>query len=255
MPEIWRSKLLSQFGEIHHGSAGRGFGMRRFSAISKEEANAMNESFVHRQVSSDCQAICVEQIHSEDVINLGAEELQHLKKERQTVCGVGDGLITNQSKAALLIRTADCVPLILYAPKSRVIGAAHAGWKGTSKKIVQELISLMKNEYNVDPSALFVAIGPAIGVCHYDVSQVKDNRAELFENLFDTDANVLVRDAHKVALDLKEANRQWCLQAGVPASHIEVSDVCTFEQSVDWPSYRKDGEGLNELISTFVVLV
>ena len=64
---------------------------------------------------------------------------------------------------AIGVRTADCVPVLLYDPVKRAVAAVHAGWKGTVLHISEGVIEAMKQEYGTDPSDLRAVIGPSIG--------------------------------------------------------------------------------------------
>ncbi|MBM3227312.1 polyphenol oxidase family protein [Candidatus Peribacteria bacterium] len=73
-----------------------------------------------------------------------------------------DGLITDQAHLTLMIRIADCQPLIVYAPDTNIIGVLHVGWKGLLCKAIEGFFEQMQNEMHVDPSTCFVGIGPCL---------------------------------------------------------------------------------------------
>ena len=64
---------------------------------------------------------------------------------------------------------ADCVPILYYDPRCKVIGIAHAGWKGTVLKVASAVIETMKSKYGTRPGDTLAAIGPSIGAHHYEV--------------------------------------------------------------------------------------
>ena len=73
-----------------------------------------------------------------------------------------DGFYTILKQGILLtLCFADCVPLFFIAPESRMIGIAHAGWKGTVGRIAKEMIQI-GNQKESDPKQILVAIGPSI---------------------------------------------------------------------------------------------
>ena len=80
-----------------------------------------------------------------------------------------DGLITDRPGVALGIRTADCVPLLFVDPIRRVIGVAHAGWRGTALGIAAKMVDLFENRFSSRAEELLIAVGPSIGVCCYQV--------------------------------------------------------------------------------------
>lgn len=80
-----------------------------------------------------------------------------------------DGLITDRPGVALGVRTADCVPLFFVDPVRRVIGAAHAGWRGTAEVIAAAMVETLAERFSSQREDLLVIIGPAIGRCCYQV--------------------------------------------------------------------------------------
>ena len=80
-----------------------------------------------------------------------------------------DGLITDRPGVALGIRTADCVPLLFVDRVRRVIGVAHAGWRGTALRIASKMVDLFEKRFSSRVEDILIAIGPAIGVCCYQV--------------------------------------------------------------------------------------
>ncbi len=195
--------------------------------------------------------VFVKQVHGNAIYKVSDEggEIGHGKSLPKA-----DAIMTNKLNIPVVIKTADCVPVLFYAPKERVVAAAHAGWKGTSKKIVQEVLQAMKKEYNVDSSGVFCAIGPSIcGDC-YDVSTTNDGRIELFDELFNKNPQVIRRSNNKIAIDLKEANKVLLQEMGVPDDQIEVSPICTFENPQVWPSYRRTPRDLEYQIWSYIML-
>lgn len=171
-----------------------------------------------------------------------------------------DASITNKAGLLLAIQTADCVPILLVDPRTRAVGAVHAGWRGTLARIVEKSIGRMQMEFGSKPEELLAAVGPAIGGCCYEVgtevaaafSGQFANAAEFFDELRTGDEpNPLqwlnmMPPGHqpppkKVLLDLRKANRAQLLNAGVAEKNIFVSDLCTGCQRDLLFSYRKEG--------------
>ena len=80
-----------------------------------------------------------------------------------------DGLITARPGVALAIRTADCVPLFFVDRVRRVIGVAHAGWRGTALGMASRMVGAFVERFSSRVADILVAIGPAIGPCCYQV--------------------------------------------------------------------------------------
>jgi len=149
----------------------------------------------------------------------------------------GDGILTNQPKITLLMRFADCVPVLLFDPVNRVVGIVHAGWKGTVNQIVRKAIYMMAKSFLSKPWDIIAAIGPSIGPDHYSVGS--DVIEELNESFGKNASQFLAQRNEKIYLDLWSANQYLLMDAGV--SKIEVVKICTCCNLDDWYSHRGEG--------------
>lgn len=150
-----------------------------------------------------------------------------------------DALITNRPDIALFVFTADCVPILLYDPAARCIGAVHAGWRGTANGILEKTVSMMSSQYGSKPSGLLAAIGPSIGRCCFEVDlSVYDALKKTYPEI----GSYADLKGDKYYPDLKELNRVMLERCGVPAEKISVSSECTkCDPSMFW-SHRRDGD-------------
>ena len=148
-----------------------------------------------------------------------------------------DGLVTQTPDLLLSVRTADCVPVLLYDPVARACGAVHAGWRGTVGNIVGNAVTELCRMGST-PENIYAAIGPCIGACCYQVGQeVFDAFAEAGEF-----SSCFVPDGEgKYLLDLTLANRIFLQNAGVLPSHIDSADVCTKCHGEHFFSHRRMG--------------
>ena len=144
-----------------------------------------------------------------------------------------DALITDQKGIILTILTADCVPILLYDTKKKVIAAIHAGWKGTQKHITAKTMHKMIEKYHCDPKDIIAGIAPAIGRCCYEVGK------EVAEHFFDTPKS-LTPKGDKYMLDLPYLNKQQLIDAGLQEANIEMSGICTACENEQFFSYRKE---------------
>jgi len=143
-----------------------------------------------------------------------------------------DGLVTSSPGAALVVRTADCVPVVLCDSTRPFLAALHAGWRGTLLGIVPEAIRLALGGGS-RPQDLHVLIGPRICQRHYEVSP--DLAAEFMR--LHGDLGGFLDGRH---LDLGLLNRLQAMALGVPATQVRELGPCTFETG--WlPSHRRDG--------------
>ena len=82
-----------------------------------------------------------------------------------------DAMVTNTPNICLTVLQADCVPLLFFDLKKKVIGVAHAGWKGTVRVVAQNTVKVLKEKFHCSPDDIFVGIGPSIGPCCYEIGQ------------------------------------------------------------------------------------
>ncbi|NJD59163.1 MAG: peptidoglycan editing factor PgeF [Anaerolineae bacterium] len=170
----------------------------------------------------------VYQVHSSEVVRatrpLNTGEV-HLR---------ADAMITNQPGVTLLMRFADCVPILFYDPKNRAVGLAHAGWIGTVNKIANKVIRKMEICFGSKTTDLLAAIGPSIGPDHY---QIQSDVAKKVVSSYKNDAaKVLINHDGKIYLDLWLANDISLREAGV--GKIEIAGLCTQCHMDDWYSHR-----------------
>jgi YfiH family protein len=147
-----------------------------------------------------------------------------------------DIILTDRPMITLYMRFADCVPVLLYDPVRAVVGMVHAGWLGTVRGAARAAIEAMIAGYGSQPGDILAAIGPSIGVDHYEVGADVLQRVDA---AFGAEGSQLVEvRAGKSYLDLWAANRMQLSQAGV--KQIEVAGVCTACHTDDWFSHRAE---------------
>jgi YfiH family protein len=180
------------------------------------------------------EVVWMEQVHGRGIKVLTPTELGALGGKRQ-IMGV-DGLITSLPQVFLLVRTADCVPLLIFDPISLAVGCAHAGWRGTAQDIQGGLIERFALDFGVPPKRLLVAIGPHIGKCCYEV---QGDVAKIFQEKGLSSSLETRND--RIFLDLGKASKTLLERTGVRPENIEDLDLCTRCLGVSFASYRRDG--------------
>jgi polyphenol oxidase len=177
------------------------------------------------------ELVTVHQVHSNRAMRVGAGDRgQHM--------GDLDGLLTDEPGVPLIMRFADCAPLLAYDPARHALGVAHAGWRGTLSKMGQQLVAAMVEQFGSRPADLLVGIGPSIGPCCYEVG---DEVVEATRAAFGSDADALLArtNGQRMHLDLWAANRLQLEQAGV--AQIETAGICTACHRERFFSHRGDG--------------
>ena len=138
-----------------------------------------------------------------------------------------DGLITDEPGVALVVFSADCLPILFYDPAKRVICAVHAGWRGTVAGIAARAVEKMAADYGCDRKNILAAIGPGISQCHFETHSEVPNavRAVLPGEAEDY---ILDHGNGKYHVDLKGVNAALLRRAGLPGENITIDPDCTF---------------------------
>ncbi len=170
--------------------------------------------------------VIMRQLHSDTIHRLDAAPAKRLE---------GDALLTNVPGLLLVIRTADCLPVLLYDPSGPAVAAVHCGWRGTEKRILEKAVKTMTDAYGSRPEEMMAALGPCIGAACYEVGvEVKKAfvKAGFPEGLFVERGKLpeiqIPNYQGKYLLDLRAANVWLLTQMGLRKAHIlNTGPVCT----------------------------
>ena len=223
---LYCSKNLNSFPELIHG-----FAPYLENVTNPLDLNSQNkEAFIilNKEIDiSDSQICLINQVHGNRVLVL--KDSTDLKKFRTQDY---DAIVTQEKKVLLGIRTADCIPLLFYDPKTTAIAAIHGGWRSTAQSIVVKTLNVMTENYGTLTKDVFVAIGP--GICQRCFEVGADVAVKFSSSFLKTRGN------DKYLLDLYAAHSSQLEEAGVPSTHIEVLNLCTFHNETQFFSYRRD---------------
>jgi YfiH family protein len=164
--------------------------------------------------------------------------------------GECDALATDRPDVALVVQTADCVPILLAGPRAAgapdgadgagVVGAAHAGWRGSAKNVAGEAVAAL-GRLGADPNSLSAWIGPSIGPCCYEVG------GEVAAQFAGDFARRGCGGGFR--LDLRAVNVAQLAAAGVPRESIAVHPACTRCGGERFASWRRDGANAGRMIA------
>lgn len=169
-----------------------------------------------------------------------------------------DAFVTNVPALALGVRTADCVPVLIYDPVHRAVAAVHAGWKGTVKHIPHRAIEVMTARYGCDPSDMRAVIGPAIGPDSFQVGEevVEQFRQagfpmeEIWSHRGPGDGSPMSGGHH---IDLFRANGWLLEKAGIQPSDISVCGLDTYTD-LSFFSARREGPACGRNINSIKLI-
>jgi YfiH family protein len=152
-----------------------------------------------------------------------------------TVQPATDALVTDEPDVPLLMRFGDCVPILLFDSVRRVVGIAHAGWRGLVAGIVGKTVRTMSDRLCCDPASVWAGIGPAIGPCCYEIGT--DVVGDV-ETACPPGAKIVRHSNRRIYLDLPAAVRAQLRAAGV--ERIEDSGLCTACRVDEFFSHRAE---------------
>jgi polyphenol oxidase len=200
--EVIRAESLERFEWLQHG-----FGTRLSTGFPAENRLAT-----------------AKQVHSNHVLLV----------EEPGVQGEGDALITDRPGIGLAIRTADCLPVLIADPETRVIAAVHAGWRGVVSEIVSKAVDTMTRKFGSRPENLVTAIGPGIAECCFEVG---------------SEVAVQFQLSGRANVDLVETLCRQLGRNGVRRGQISTSELCTCCNPQLFESYRRDRGAAGRMIS------
>lgn len=163
-----------------------------------------------------------------------------------------DALITDVPGYCVCVSTADCVPVLLYDKKHKVVAAVHAGWKGTVKHIVANVLEHMNIKFETQGKDVVACIGPSISLESFEVGEeVYDAFTEAGYDM----PSISTSDTQtgKYHIDLWEANRMELIKCGVPQKQIEVAGICTYIHYEDFFSARRLGIDSGRTLSGIMI--
>jgi YfiH family protein len=174
--------------------------------------------------------ISLQQVHGDDIVDIA-----DYPDKNYPIYAEGDALVTPLKNLCLVIRTADCVPVIIYDKKNKILGAVHSGWKGTELDISSKLVKYMNLQYKSNPDNLDVWILPSIGPESYEI---KDDVAVHFEDRF-------LNMNNGIFLNLWKSITESLIDAGIRESRIHQSNICTLKNKKEYFTHRGGDAGRN----------
>ena len=177
------------------------------------------------------------QIHSGNVTIISEESRGRGSAKHEEEINDTDAMVTSVTGICLVILVADCVPMLFFDPLRKIIGVAHAGWKGTLQCIAENTVKIMESRFGSSPQDIIVGVGPSIGPCCYKVGPDVISQVE---TIFHTKKEFILNElkSGEGYFDLWKANITQLLQAGIERKNIEMAWICTRENPDLFFSYR-----------------
>lgn len=243
--------ITTRFGGVSHGNfAGMNAGL-----YTEDEPGHVRENIQLLCESLGFSPECLfmpHQTHGSQVRRIDKAFLYRSKEEQTRDLESVDVLITDVRGICVAVATADCVPVLVYAPDKQVVAAIHAGWRGVVQAIVCQTISQMKKVYGCDVLQMQALIGPSISREAFEVGdevvdQFRQSHVwtdEETESLFSLNPRT-----GKMHIDLWRAVRLQLHKEGVADRHIHLSGICTYRHVEDFFSARRLGIRSGRILS------
>ena len=174
--------------------------------------------------------LSLEQVHGRDILIVEEKPAAPC-----AIYGTADAMLTSLKEVCLVIRAADCVPVILADKKSRAVGAVHSGWKGSRLGISGAAAALMKERFGCSGDDLLACILPSIGPQSYEV---KEDVAQYFPEY-------TARRGGSLFVDLWAAVTASLVAEGVPHENIFNCRICNLQNTDEFFSHRHGDTGRN----------
>lgn len=237
--------FLKKYPHVTHGIFDKSFGNFSFNHGSKKQTQANRQKLAELFNFTDSDVIGVNQVHGTKIVIIKDKaDKSKLSNDQENA----DGLITNIPNILLLIKTADCVPILMFDPYQKVIAAIHAGWKGAVEKIHLHALLKMTTEFNCKIPNILVGLGPAACKKCYGEND-KPIQAQLPEW-----KNFVKQAKDKWEVDIVGFLKQSLIDLGLQKQNIEVINECTVENKKDWFSHRREKKS-GETIGRFAIII
>tara|TARA_B000000532_G_scaffold18386_1_gene12829 strand:- start:366 stop:1118 length:753 start_codon:yes stop_codon:yes gene_type:complete len=234
---MFYSKRLKKFKNLNHCFFSRrgGYSSGLYKSLNcgkgsrdKRKNIAKNLEYVSKKMYvKKKRLILMHQTHSNKVIEINEKNLDKNINS--------DAMITRYKKIALGVLTADCVPILVYDKRNKIIGCIHAGWRGALSGIIKKtIIKIKRKNSRYD---IFASVGPCISIKSYevDLNFYKKFLAKAKKN----EKYFKIKNKNKKIFNLREYVNDKLVELNVKVDHI---DRDTYREKKNFFSYRRSSK-------------
>ena len=231
---------LEPFPELVQGVTTRHGGVSTgpFASLNLSTGLGDDPAAVDENLNRVCHAFGILRANAVSPSQRHTVNVQRVDREDRGRIWAGyDALITDHEDVPLILRYADCTPVLIYDPVHRALALVHSGWRGTVQGITRAAVEALARSYGSRPSELVAAIGPSIGPCCYEVGE---EVVGAVQRAFCNADGLLPGQANgRRHFDLWSANRRWLVEAGI--HQVEACELCTACNTAEFYSHRAGG--------------
>lgn len=188
--------------------------------------------------------IAYENFHYAQVAH-GPDVLHVTSESPHVITGV-DALIATEPGVFLGLTVADCFPVLFYDDVERIVGVAHAGWRGTVKEIIIKVIDAMKSQGS-QPENIFIELGPGISQANFEF-----HYAEMIQEFGQYSQDKYIErgsSLDKIFIDLQAILMDQVESAGVPIKNMKYCGECTFADERYFSARRHQGDSHSAMLA------
>jgi YfiH family protein len=239
--------------QMHEYKGARYFTVKRFEAFS-----SLINGFGGKPGKADLffealgmnpeNVLSLKQVHSDRILSVRDKSfcLDSLKGRE------GDAIVTDLAGLPLAVRTADCLPIVLFHPDKRVIAVVHAGRKGTLLQIAGKAVEKIKRDYDISSETLLAALGPSIKACCYEIG---DEIVSEVMKKYDRGGRYIKKTMNnKYFLDLTAMNIDQLTEGGLKRENIISVGLCTCCRPDLFFSYRRDNREKGRMMNAAMLV-
>jgi polyphenol oxidase len=182
--------------------------------------------------------VCMQQVHGVNILKAGQAQAGKGWDSYDSGLKECDGLFTGEHGLALAVGVADCLAVVVVDPKRKVLGVAHAGWRGALAGLAGKLVRALKQDCGCDPKGLLAGLSPCLGPCCLELDE---EPWQEFEKAFPPtwDYRSPLENGH-FKLDLWKLASLQLVAQGLDPVNIETQAFCTQETPDMFFSHRRD---------------
>lgn len=252
---------ISHFITTRHGGVSTGAYARMNPGLYTDDAPdsiRKNREILAEGIQLPVQNIITpHQAHQDRIIHIDSTFMALTETEQKQQLDGVDALFTSLPQVCVSVSTADCVPILLYAPDTKTVAAIHAGWRGTVLQIAAKTIRQMSRETGCNPELMQAAIGPSISQEAFEVGE------EVVEAFRQSGAWTAEETSSlcwhnpktgKTHIDLWKANELQLQAEGILPRQIENARICTYQHADQFFSARREGIHSGRILSGIFIL-
>jgi len=183
------------------------------------------------------------------VVVANGNRIKIIDSPQKMVSGI-DGIVTDKKGIYFAVLTADCIPLVIYDCRKKVLAFIHVGWRGVVGSLVKKAIKKMKRSFDCQTADMSAYLGPAI---EKDCYKQTGWRALIKKRiLFSISGNkeFTLDSGKQISFDIVGAAKKQLIDSGISGEKIETSPYCTFCRSDLLPSHLREGNSRESSMMT-----